>query len=1067
MIEIGYRDLALLKINVLLHDPPNKSFLLRSLGSEFGRGHEDKARSFLNLVLENTSLTHVGLRKEFERIVVEADRVASAFDRWVLRTYEWPPGSYTYYKYLHNVFNPSIRIELKEPSNDNAYSMVALELNNVLSTVEDHTKDVPENELILYNTLYTLLEPIWYSKGLSPSLADTRTPTHTVFDHVYASATVSNMLLGDALNDDPKIDGFYVLIDFPGIQKLVNAGRKVGDLWASSWLLSNLMWSLNEYFMNIYGYDVVVSPTPRLNPYTLRTLISRLLNLGVQKYKLITDLEEIINGEDSLNSVIKNILDIYGKLYDVDVTDGRRVRMLWLQPLIPATTSLLIPRVKLDEVQPLNTENDVAEVINRRFVESWMNLVEFIENELTSKEDLLHQILGGIVKSMRKMLDTPLQGLNVAIVRIANVYEAIKECINDKRIDICNELGLYKIDLESLHQKLENYKIDIESFSKSLVWYILVTRSATLARVERYGRFYNYILRPFWTYNGKQLYPVNGKLERFSEGWIPCSLCGQEPAYVVLRKDTKILKQITFKEEDLGELFSLAHLQSGRDVQNLVTYIFKPGEALGPYCLLKRALYVGVRGHLEIMSTDDVALSAVSELLGRLGWQRILRERADKKSLNSEDIEYLFTPPYNISKDKIKPFKDIYALAEANKINYEDYVERITEHLVETCNESETKPKELLDNISSIIGIPVNDNIHGLLRSLVDSGDISVNTLCRFLSLRTQYAIVKGDADNIGKIISGEMFGRVEDYKGMVRSIRENGEVTGSKEAFKHLENGYKNAEDILKALGLNGLPLSPAIHQAISLSLMLTAISDYKIVKRNGGVLIYSGGDDVLAFLPTETAINTVISLREEFYGNGFKMVNNIPIVSAIPTGRSFSIRFANLMDVMSTEVSKAMESLEKRAKQARWIISKKGSQGQEIGWEKDTLVVTSSRSGVEALLPLRVNDDLVIKILNLIRETPLLSLTIISGNMPEDYHRLLREFETYTNSDSLYILFEYVLEKNIKPLKSTSSKKEVLTKLYEVFSDLKDLGLRIRDEESTAIREYLKLMSISREII
>ncbi|MEM1773463.1 MAG: type III-B CRISPR-associated protein Cas10/Cmr2, partial [Desulfurococcaceae archaeon] len=435
MIEIGYRDLALLKINVLLHDPPNKSFLLRSLGSEFGRGHEDKARSFLNLVLENTSLTHVGLRKEFERIVVEADRVASAFDRWVLRTYEWPPGSYTYYKYLHNVFNPSIRIELKEPSNDNAYSMVALELNNVLSTVEDHTKDVPENELILYNTLYTLLEPIWYSKGLSPSLADTRTPTHTVFDHVYASATVSNMLLGDALNDDPKIDGFYVLIDFPGIQKLVNAGRKVGDLWASSWLLSNLMWSLNEYFMNIYGYDVVVSPTPRLNPYTLRTLISRLLNLGVQKYKLITDLEEIINGEDSLNSVIKNILDIYGKLYDVDVTDGRRVRMLWLQPLIPATTSLLIPRVKLDEVQPLNTENDVAEVINRRFVESWMNLVEFIENELTSKEDLLHQILGGIVKSMRKMLDTPLQGLNVAIVRIANVYEAIKECINDKRID--------------------------------------------------------------------------------------------------------------------------------------------------------------------------------------------------------------------------------------------------------------------------------------------------------------------------------------------------------------------------------------------------------------------------------------------------------------------------------------------------------------------------------------------------------------------------------------------------------------------------------------------------------
>ncbi|MEM4620055.1 MAG: type III-B CRISPR-associated protein Cas10/Cmr2, partial [Desulfurococcaceae archaeon] len=827
-------------------------------------------------------------------------------------------------------------------------------------------------------------------------------------------------------------------------------------------------------------------------PYTLRTLLSRLLSLKDQGYRLITDLDEVVKEAsesiDQLEVVVKRILKIFETLYGIEESSrsgigGTGVQRLWLQPLIPATTSLIIPKIKLNNIQLLNTEDDVAKKINEYFVKAWNGIVEFVESRLTSGSDI-HQIMGGVIKSIRDILNTPPQGVNIAIVRIADVYKAIRECIIDKKRDTCDELGLKNIDLESLHQKLQNSKIDLESLAKSLLWYILVTRSTTLARIYRYGKFYSHILRPFWIHNGGQLKPVDNIVERlkdekFEEGWVPCSLCGQEPAYIVLRKETKIPNQITFKEEDIKDLLSIANILNIGDregipqgMQNLITYIFKPGEALGPYCLLKRALYVSFRDNLEMLSTDDVALSAVSKLLKNLGLTKILdRKEIESIGLSKEDLEYLFTPSLEISKDVRKPFKDIYALANAYGINYEDLVNRITKYLVDSCRESGVKPEELLKNIAHIIGTPVNespDNItYSLLMNLAKNNEIDVDSLCQFLSLRTQYAIVRGDADNIGKIISGEMFYGIEEYKKMIESIKNNGKAIGSEDVYKHLEQGYENAKNILETLGLSSLPLSPAIHQAVALSLMLTAISDYKIVRESGGILIYSGGDDVAALLPIEPAIDTVIKLRKEFYSNGFKKINNIPIASAIPTGRSFSIRFANIMDVMSTEIFNAMEFLENRAKKAEWSIAGGSSSDKNSIYRKDTLVVTSSRSSGEALFPLRIDIDSIQNILNLIRDTPLLLLTILSKNIPEDYHRLVGGYEIYIDPNSLYNLFNYVLKRNIMLFKSVSSRNSDLEIVYEIFRSLKDLSLFIENEKSTAIQEYIKFLSILRGMI
>ncbi|MEM2039793.1 MAG: hypothetical protein QXN79_04760, partial [Zestosphaera sp.] len=93
---MDYGLLALLKIRVLLHDPLNKSFLLRTLGPEFSEKHRDVARNFLSIVLSGTSLARVGLGQKFEGVVDEADRIASAFDRWILKSTRWPSKTYVY-----------------------------------------------------------------------------------------------------------------------------------------------------------------------------------------------------------------------------------------------------------------------------------------------------------------------------------------------------------------------------------------------------------------------------------------------------------------------------------------------------------------------------------------------------------------------------------------------------------------------------------------------------------------------------------------------------------------------------------------------------------------------------------------------------------------------------------------------------------------------------------------------------------------------------------------------------------------------------------------------------------
>jgi CRISPR-associated protein Cmr2 len=109
----------------------------------------------------------------------------------------------------------------------------------------------------------------------------------------------------------------------------------------------------------------------------------------------------------------------------------------------------------------------------------------------------------------------------------------------------------------------------------------------------------------------------------------------------------------------------------------------------------------------------------------------------------------------------------------------------------------------------------------------------------------------------------------------------------------------------------LSGLT-SPEAHQKFSQQLSLFADRDARaIVEQHQGLLVYSGGDDVLAFLPVDTCLAAAKALHDTF---GERMRHTAPNPNEAPT-LSVGIAIGHSMDPMEDLLDRA-RTAEKKAK-------------------------------------------------------------------------------------------------------------------------------------------------------
>lgn len=364
-----------LKMAALFHDPPDKPWHIHG---RLQMRHEDVR----DVIVDKLKLGF--LRPYYQEmwgkeVLNKIDVYGAQLDRWFTELYEEKFGHAAKIT-LGNILSGEVveeGKELQKPEEDTPTKWVD-KLNWFI-------QDLREKPTLLYQLLYTLYEPLYYAEyPNSTGPADTRCPHHTVFDHVYMSASLANWFSEAGVS---KPTGLLVHIDLAGVQPFIQSSRKFSDLWASSWFISGAIWYMVQEFVEHVGPDVLLIPTCRWNPFYYRWLLGKLSENGFKGA-----------GE------LKGVLDKF------QFADGESLlRLEEAIPLIPETSTLLLPPYhalvsllpdgRLDA--PKEPVDGLGEYFLGRYREFWRALIGKIKEELSKHENNGSKL----VKRIKEALD--------------------------------------------------------------------------------------------------------------------------------------------------------------------------------------------------------------------------------------------------------------------------------------------------------------------------------------------------------------------------------------------------------------------------------------------------------------------------------------------------------------------------------------------------------------------------------------------------------------------------------------------------------------------------------------
>ncbi|MBB5254873.1 type III-B CRISPR-associated protein Cas10/Cmr2 [Sulfurisphaera ohwakuensis] len=382
------------KIIAYFHDPPWKAWIITG---DIKGSHEEHAIELLK---------KLGI--EIEDIPPEikaADKLASTIDRWIINIlYSDLENNKEKGKKVDkvifklNIFSPSKRFKLDRPK---------ISEQDVNKFVDDLTNIVnSEKKEFRYHLIYFLTPLLWYKYfPNTPPLADTRVPTHTIFDHATATAAMLNII--ECKGDELKFKGSVTVLEFPSIQEFISISRKSRDLWVSSWLSSALLWKSIEEFVKKYGPDIVLRPELSLNHFFISWLYNNVKN----------------------NLKIKEYAEKYAGL-----KDDPRISMMSEKVI------LLLPD---------DDENKIKDILKKNFYNAWKIIAEEVIGEWSSVSDYI-----------RKAIETPPINPVINIVKISNVFKEYSEKVGIGKDIRCTRGTFpleYSLFFEFLYKKALDY----------------------------------------------------------------------------------------------------------------------------------------------------------------------------------------------------------------------------------------------------------------------------------------------------------------------------------------------------------------------------------------------------------------------------------------------------------------------------------------------------------------------------------------------------------------------------------------------------------------------------------
>ncbi|QXJ31900.1 type III-B CRISPR-associated protein Cas10/Cmr2 [Saccharolobus shibatae] len=993
-------EFFLYKIYALFHDSPHKmtvemrknggNFFRKNFGtvnecsSSKMRAHECEALIMLyNLILRDLRNKPSDFCKIYKKNsktkVHKADVLASEYNRWVLNYLYINNTSMSFFNYsnFHNLFNPLYYTEVNydiSPKDLKEFTDKFKEITSgVISVLNNGNISNPIK--YLYFLIYTIYEPLWIYYNLPVGVEDSRAPYYTIFDHLYASASIINWVYYAKNTYKPK--GFYVVIDIPGVQEIINSARKASDYWAGSWMLSMIVWLTVWQLIKEYGPDVLLAPTARFNPLYYAMVLNYLQSNGIINDEVRKKIEDV------LNTILGEISGIYDYKYFIK------------EAIIPATVSLILP--KEPGYCSIKIENKILEYYRRAY-----NCIvkELPTGNVSSElcEEFVHAFNISLVRDNNKF--------DIVIQRLVKMAETYADRILIRP-------AIYVMDIDEIGDEIEADLKDkgvcnilntqqIEKVKSQYVFHYITTKLYREKIKERYKK--EILPKPEWFYSFKR------DFEYKSENWEYCTVCGNEPAIFDFTKKNNEDEYSDFTKEEILKLAQLPKESQDELFKGLKIW-FKPGEKLGPLCIIKRGLYYTLRQKLKVFrSTDDVAYSYYKEVI-----------QPEIKDLDEcRDLKAFLSAEES----------DVYA-------KFGNPVEARKKFSI--CTEIDDKKLSYIqkDYEVSEVNRAFKDAIRGY---------------------REFYAIIKADVDNMTETVRAEI--KAEKYLDVLPKLLKYGDFEESLQRrspksrqCRSLIYTYMNMVSVANTINEGYVLMTPTYRVALSTAMILTLLRDIKTVEvDNHGQIIYAGGDDLVALVPIDRLIDTLIGLEENFVGkDGFFHVRNWYIHAISPNGRSFSVRIANIADFMTSEIQRATELLNK-VKKVRWV-----SVGEAR--EKFSVIFSSSRSNYESILPMWDY-----KYLRLLKKMWTLNLSnILSSSVYEDYEKGFKELvDGIANNrrmkESTYqllkLLINYVLIRNNG--KNLTSDFEIENKVLEV-----------SDYKSNIFNEIFKAFRIMRGVL
>ncbi|MEM3516105.1 MAG: type III-B CRISPR-associated protein Cas10/Cmr2, partial [Saccharolobus sp.] len=890
--------IAALKICTLLHDPPFKPILLRMQLKGYKKGHKEISKGIIKELSTHLENLKDLIDKHIEDKTIEyADWVASSSDRCLISEF---------YEEIHEILHASI-LDISEQKELN-YLVDRVSLSELKDKIEKF-KDVFATDLkeilpcntkappihVIYHALWRNLIPLTVKYFNDPNIAllpaDTRIPYYTIFDHLYTSSGLIPCLI-----EGNKIG--IIHWEAVGTQSFIKQSRAFRDLWASSFLISLMNTAIIIKLANEYGFDAIINPNMLFNPLVDLYLSSYLkkIKVGFDELRFPTTPDKgfafipfskvdeyIISIPKWINEIWKEISNsikeyVESKLNELKLYD---IYAETLKKYIKERTGNDINPNQLIEIPAENYWDFIWKEVGFDSPIRFVCVGERVDLTPHKIEELLNSYLPIMFRNFRK---NDKERLDTVKERIINEIKKIREFVKTK-YDVNYQFYEFAIIMEALKimRKFisEEPRVNLEAWvlrnninikDKKAFCNICYSRPAVL----------------FFTNDIKEKIPI-----KEDERLCPVCLIKRVLATLSIKnekpdKESPFIKVLlaVFKwiDESKEEEHYLKAIE--RSVKEYYSELEKVlNDILSKAKLSKNVFEENI---LAIPSIDTVASMSF-----RLTAMRCMNEGFDVEVLEkiSKIIETLNEPLSSILRDK----PPVRWLINKNVLLFfiggEWFIEEEIRRLAREHNKDIGQTLESLRNLFR--------NVKNFSKECAEKSNfIIVENIGKYL------AIVRADGDNMGMLtsLSGRKY-----LKKIKELLLPN---------FNNYIKDIKTYEELIDYTYF----ATPSYYSMISRTISSLAKEVADVSNKYYCMVIYSGGDDVLALCPPETCLQFSNEIRRIF-SNNYLEINDQDIKIIIPgltkaATQSYTIHLMHIFTPLSKHLEESIIELDKFAK-------------------------------------------------------------------------------------------------------------------------------------------------------